>query len=1179
MDGWTFERGRNVDGMEFPVDYLANVSQAELEASAHIYMNNLLYDNADCAEQLILSDSTKVSVDISRVGYVPLYGSSDKVRMLALFSPSDPLTAVALYLLGQWWTVDNILRTSDPTRDGIIKVTTIGERIVLYVLNRVIYRVREMNSEGEFPFLCHGEKDYAKICWRNGEAVGFYSVKPTGSLYNYFSTKTYHLPVMDSIFVRKCHRGDGFGLQMLEDFVRVSFQHDCVGLRSPLTKAMYKLCEKYLCQYPQDTDLLWEVEGVGGPNQRFNIAKRAQTTDWRDTGDIPVATRSRSSGRKKAKKADMIAESKSKKVIRVEDIEAETPEEHSSRNKRTASFSDLVVTTEGIFSSITEEKANDDVGIAVEESVDVNTTLTPHEAEDAAALAAEENQGGEALMDTSCDPHMRIENVSDIKGIEEQSREDGTSVDELHMMIDETFEGKDHSLSEGCDSDDKSTVLPLRGRSKVALEEINKYGKVKPDKTVNEREAEGPAEEPSSMGKGGAPEAEEEVKSLPEVNLEERKEVQEDENTKGMRAALTVAGDNGENANNLTLELDTATVVLEKHKPGEDQSVPAETESSQAESTELPKLQKSTVILVDLKTTHHQLSLMEVEKTEAPVECAESQKEATVLGPTGEKDASSSDGKEPKPEKPETVSQENSSEESISKVCETAETEIVKDGFAEKQNKEAVDKMKEVSVIQTRVLRSGGKKAKPSCKSRCRTKNQKAEDNRDIPVKEFNEAHVIVMEEDPETVTKNTDQSKQTSISDTSVNRRKDIIVMVTSDHVVPAKNPVPPLGEQTEPTAAQHQSAEMVSQLLDQKTVNVVLVDQSVQKQTSDKNGDKNEEKTNTETMAEKNVTRTLACVDNEQVNLVMRCTKETEDQVIGHKGKPEDTNEFIRDNQEIYDQDGGLEETAVDLQMETTELKTDFKKETVIEDCVAQQEEAQQGQTATEPKVATRDTADSLNDPAPQESMKTQGTIEEHDQTRCVFSNIESGGSGRETHVEELTSIVDQSSVEKRADLDQPEAERVLTKGTKSVPATTQRKPKRTCRLHQSEGEMEESATREEMQVEQMGQLLKEAEDKCENGGTTERDEEGAATRREEYPESNIAMKEEEWTAHPQTQEEGRTSIAKIDKRTTVSEAETVADPAKETVSLRKRKSTLTTLPRSKRPRSNRQKGKNKL
>lgn len=64
------------------------------------------------------------------------------------------------------------------------QVETVGERIVLYILNRVIYRAKEMSSE-ELPFLCHGEKDYAKIIWNNGEAVGFYSVKPLGNLWDF----------------------------------------------------------------------------------------------------------------------------------------------------------------------------------------------------------------------------------------------------------------------------------------------------------------------------------------------------------------------------------------------------------------------------------------------------------------------------------------------------------------------------------------------------------------------------------------------------------------------------------------------------------------------------------------------------------------------------------------------------------------------------------------------------------------------------------------------------------------------------------------------------------------------------------------------------------------------------------------------------------------------------------
>ena len=58
-------------------------------------------------------------------------------------------------------------------------MTTVGERVALYVLNRIVYRAKEMNKD-EVPFLCHSENDLAKIIWKNGEAIGFYSVKPEG---------------------------------------------------------------------------------------------------------------------------------------------------------------------------------------------------------------------------------------------------------------------------------------------------------------------------------------------------------------------------------------------------------------------------------------------------------------------------------------------------------------------------------------------------------------------------------------------------------------------------------------------------------------------------------------------------------------------------------------------------------------------------------------------------------------------------------------------------------------------------------------------------------------------------------------------------------------------------------------------------------------------------------------
>lgn len=60
-----------------------------------------------------------------------------------------------------------------------LQAKSIGERVVLYVLNRIIYRKQEI-EKNEVPFLCHGSHDYAKILWKKGMAIGFYSIKLPG---------------------------------------------------------------------------------------------------------------------------------------------------------------------------------------------------------------------------------------------------------------------------------------------------------------------------------------------------------------------------------------------------------------------------------------------------------------------------------------------------------------------------------------------------------------------------------------------------------------------------------------------------------------------------------------------------------------------------------------------------------------------------------------------------------------------------------------------------------------------------------------------------------------------------------------------------------------------------------------------------------------------------------------
>ncbi|KAF4098712.1 soluble lamin-associated protein of 75 kDa [Onychostoma macrolepis] len=359
--------------MEFPVDVLLSGRHEDLESSAQSYMNKLLYSNPDNTQYLTLPSMRKIRISPANVGFVPLYGANLKHKVLALFAPEDQFTAVALFLADQWYAVEDILRTSNPAREGLVKVRSVGERIVLYVLNRIIYRTVEMGSN-EVPFLCHGEDVFAKILWKNGEAVGFYSVKSKGSLCNSFVSQCYLLPVMDSIFVRKDHRGNGHGLQMLEDFVD-SFKDDELGLKYPLTPAMQKVCRQYLSTYPADVDLLWEVEGVGGPYQKVKVASKLGSmtlqcnhSSWaaeenkngevavnevemteesclditedvvvvnkhlkvaEEISDLPISTRTRSSERKQKKRPreepeESAVENRPEKINRVVEPETET---------------------------------------------------------------------------------------------------------------------------------------------------------------------------------------------------------------------------------------------------------------------------------------------------------------------------------------------------------------------------------------------------------------------------------------------------------------------------------------------------------------------------------------------------------------------------------------------------------------------------------------------------------------------------------------------------------------------------------------------------------------------------------------------------------------------------------------------------------------------------------------
>lgn len=60
------------------------------------------------------------------------------------------------------------------------KVQSYEERIVLFVLNYIIFGMLERNLTCDPLFAPHSKEEHAKIFWDRGEAAAFYTVKPKG---------------------------------------------------------------------------------------------------------------------------------------------------------------------------------------------------------------------------------------------------------------------------------------------------------------------------------------------------------------------------------------------------------------------------------------------------------------------------------------------------------------------------------------------------------------------------------------------------------------------------------------------------------------------------------------------------------------------------------------------------------------------------------------------------------------------------------------------------------------------------------------------------------------------------------------------------------------------------------------------------------------------------------------
>ncbi|XP_026222169.1 protein FAM169B isoform X1 [Anabas testudineus] len=250
----------------YPVD-LPAAEDTDLTSAAEQYISSL-ESRPHNNKWFELPQASKVAITANNIRHLQLFEDDQPgCAVAALHSPDDPTQVVALYLYDKWWSVDDILRTSNKSRSGLLLVQSIVERVILFLLSQVV----ERSAQEKVQFSLHPRTESCKLLWRDGQAVGFYTVKHKGSLCDSWSSRCYLLSVLDTMLVRSSWRRRGLGLQMLEDFCSWFSTEEFLGVSSPLSPSMVSVCRRFLQQHEEHRERLYEVEAPGGWTQRRNV--------------------------------------------------------------------------------------------------------------------------------------------------------------------------------------------------------------------------------------------------------------------------------------------------------------------------------------------------------------------------------------------------------------------------------------------------------------------------------------------------------------------------------------------------------------------------------------------------------------------------------------------------------------------------------------------------------------------------------------------------------------------------------------------------------------------------------------------------------------------------------------------------------------------------------------------
>lgn len=139
------------------------------------------------------------------------------------------------------------------------EVQTDRDKVLFYTLSQIVYPYFDTPRSEKLESL-YGlvdELDVVLLRWQEGKAIGFYTVKPTGT--EVFSTKErYMMPVVDSAYIRSQYRNRGFGMEILSDVI-ARFPSEDIGFSKPISSGMLRLLKTFLTSRKEYRLRFWEI--------------------------------------------------------------------------------------------------------------------------------------------------------------------------------------------------------------------------------------------------------------------------------------------------------------------------------------------------------------------------------------------------------------------------------------------------------------------------------------------------------------------------------------------------------------------------------------------------------------------------------------------------------------------------------------------------------------------------------------------------------------------------------------------------------------------------------------------------------------------------------------------------------------------------------------------------------